>query len=931
MLPEKRKENVPTTLAVHRCRFVDYAPSAITALAFPPLPLPSVNRKRRKTSGKQHLRYGTLAVGHANGNVDLCDWSGSEQSVQCSQAWVVRKVSNCVCRSFFAMLIMQTMPGPYPSKVDSLTFVIRHPDDFDADDVPSISDLRLFSSGGGSELLEWSLEKSYVKRTISSQGGAIWCVATNPASTFLALGCEDGTVRLLSVQNDTLTHFRRFDRVKCRMLSIAWGPPVPKSRAQSPMNENGSDSDFDDDEDDWQDSWLVTGCSDSSLRKWDTKTGRALERMAVDKIRGERTLVWTVGVLGDGTIISGDSLGHVKFWDSRTCTQLHSFQAHGADVLALSINPEGKALYTSGVDQKTVQFSLVRTNAPATSSQTGLRWAQTTSRRMHSHDVRALASWPPYTPLPSNYKRAFPLDIAPILASGGLDMSVVLSPAALPESTLTKVINPLSTSTTSTFGDAYHRRLTYTVGNAIRISRNRRLMLCLREAGLSVWRILPKPEDETADDVQEEDAEPWSGGWEKVLEMNLNVASNLVAGEISEDGRWLAVSDMYEAKLFSLHTDEQDQVSVKRVKDFPALIHTSIPNASSDTSTGAATLCFSPDSSKLVFSAASTSYILIFDLTSEKPRLLRRFEHHRLKEAVIGDRVVKPLKQKQPNGISRNGKHAPDREDVEMEDAEDEITSPESSEESEESDSDDEKNPVADIIPSILRITISPDGQWLATSDDQRHTHIFNLDTISHHCLLPTFPIHVECFAFSPASPSVLFLAFPDNTLQVYDVEARQFPAWSKDLSLSSLSPSPIVKRLVHLHDSILGICFPPPTAGSQTGSDAEKSRYALLWGANWLLKLPLSLSTSNSSPKTSKKRRHAQAVTQEQLDAQDTGVAANEEGLTSFSTKLITHYRPILHADFLSDGELVVVERPLVDVLSTLPPAYFKHKYGAS
>lgn len=55
------------------------------------------------------------------------------------------------------------MPGPYPSKVDSLAFIIRHPDDLDTDDTPSISDLRLFSSGGGSELLEWNLERSCVK------------------------------------------------------------------------------------------------------------------------------------------------------------------------------------------------------------------------------------------------------------------------------------------------------------------------------------------------------------------------------------------------------------------------------------------------------------------------------------------------------------------------------------------------------------------------------------------------------------------------------------------------------------------------------------------------------------------------------------------------------------------------------------------------
>ena len=253
----------------------------------------------------------------------------------------------------------------------------------------------------------------------------------------------------------------------------------------------------------------------------------------------------------DGTIVSGDSLGYVKFWDSRTCTQLHSFQAHGADILTLSINPEGKAVFTSGVDQKTIQFSLVR----AKTISTGLQWVQTNSRRMHSHDVRTLTSWPPYTPLPSNYKRTFPSDVVPILASGGLDMSVVLSPAALPESTLTHAINPLFTSTQSTFGDAYHRRLAYTSGSAIRVSRNRRLVLCLREAGLSVWRILKKPEQETADNAQEDDIEPWNGGWEKVLEMDLTVVSNLIAGDISEDGKWLTVSDMYEVKLFSLRID----------------------------------------------------------------------------------------------------------------------------------------------------------------------------------------------------------------------------------------------------------------------------------------------------------------------------------------------------------------------------------------
>ncbi len=136
---------------------------------------------------------------------------------------------------------------------------------------------------------------SIVQRTLSSQGGPIWTISPNPASTILALGCEDGSVRLVSLQYDQLTHLRRLDRVKSRILSVAWGPPVPRQTKVQPAND---DSDSDDDDDDWTDSWLVTGCSDSSLRKWDFASGRMLERMGTDKIRGERTLVWAVGVLG---------------------------------------------------------------------------------------------------------------------------------------------------------------------------------------------------------------------------------------------------------------------------------------------------------------------------------------------------------------------------------------------------------------------------------------------------------------------------------------------------------------------------------------------------------------------------------------------------------------------------------------------------------
>jgi U3 small nucleolar RNA-associated protein 4 len=145
-----------------------------------------------------------------------------------------------------------------------------------------------------------------------------------------------------------------------------------------------------------------------------------------------------------------------------------------------------------------------------------------------------------------------------VLASGGLDMSIVLTPAAPPKNTIVKVTNPLNTSLEATFEDSYHRRIGHTAAGRVQVARGARLVSCVREAGLSLWRILKKggsPHDaEQEADLDALENGP-SGGWERVLEMELSVHSNIVSHEISDDGSWLAVSDLYETKLFSLQTN----------------------------------------------------------------------------------------------------------------------------------------------------------------------------------------------------------------------------------------------------------------------------------------------------------------------------------------------------------------------------------------
>ena len=58
---------------------------------------------------------------------------------------------------------VQTLVGPYSSKVESLALTFRSTRRAAQEEVPSWSNLRLFSAGGGSELIEWDIEQGCVK------------------------------------------------------------------------------------------------------------------------------------------------------------------------------------------------------------------------------------------------------------------------------------------------------------------------------------------------------------------------------------------------------------------------------------------------------------------------------------------------------------------------------------------------------------------------------------------------------------------------------------------------------------------------------------------------------------------------------------------------------------------------------------------------
>lgn len=543
---------------------------------------------------------------------------------------------------------------------------------------------------------------------------------------------------------------------------------------------------------------------------------------------------------------------------------------------------------------------------------------------MHSHDVRSLAIWPPFVPLPPSHQLKFPLNVAPILVSGGLDMSVVLTPAAIPSSTtVSKIANPLSTSVVATFEDSYHRRMGYSTGfsgtGRIKVARKNRLVLSAQDQSINLWRIFGQDSHHAnGPNLAGDGAGP--DGWQKVLEMDLNVRSNIVSCDVSDDGGWVAVSDYYEVKLFrltftvSLHfirpvpqtepfPKPSGEVDVTRVKDFTVVLKDSI-HAAVDSSVGATVLSFTPDSQKLVVCTSESSLIAIFHLPQDDmsvPRPLRIFDHHRLWNVS-------------PNNALSNTRGAIGASDgdVDMDDL---------------SDEDIPAIKHLSAIPAITRTAISHDCQWLVGADDMKRVYVYNLDSLQYHCVLPTFPYAIQAISFDPCDHNTLVIGLANNTIHVFNVESRTFPDWSIPLC------SNLPKRFTHLHDPILGLTFNPTPS-------KDGSRKVLFWGFTWMCSVKLDSPTGWGG--FSKKRRRGYQTTPNgashshaTVDKTRTNVNGSAEdpyGQTQAKNfTVLTYYRPLLFVDFLDCGEMVVVERPLVDVMSAMPPAFFKPKYGSS
>lgn len=726
-------------LSLHRVRFVDWSPSSIAALAFSPVP-PAPGGSASIAGAERSV----LAVGRDNGNIDLCTWCEDTHSGSLAKGWILET----------------TLLGDINYKIEALAFT------------HNAGRLRLFSTSGGSILTEHYLPPALAAvdgvpvsvptaptRTLSSQGGAIWSLAASPLGRYLAIGCEDGVVRLIDVADNAFEHATRssgvaprMTRVATRIMSLAWGPPRRRARPAA------TDSD-DEDEDMWEETFLLGGLGNSAAALWDIESGALRSRLTVLKNRSEHTIVWAVGVLADGTLVTGDSTGRVTFFDARTRVPLPgaTFQCHtaGADVLTLCVGSDGRSVYSAGVDQKVVEYTHV-----------GGTWAPTATRRLHAHDIRSLAMDPPFV-FPSGGPAI--VNRIPVLVSGGLDFHIVLTPAA-PASQAWRAAprardadtNPVSSSASTSFADTTQRRLAYVPPAArcrvVAVAPERRWIVLRRETSVGIWALGEAP-------------------WRKVTELELRVRSNLGAVAVSADGRFLAASDLYETKLFELMA-KGDAIVPRRVRSLGVAVHgTDLP------APGASALAFSPDGTRLVLCSTHGAFVHVIQLpvAARNAVLLKTFSQHRQRRVAGADDRVLAGSGRGASAVAQT----PLATDAKT----------------------------REVAATVVLADVSPDGQWLVTADSARRMHVFHLDTLSHQRVLPSPASVPNGTAFHPHQPSLLAVALPTNHVAFYDLDVDSSDAmhmWEQGVRAE------LDAQLGKIREPVVG-CVWVPAAGGAT------------------------------------------------------------------------------------------------------------------
>ena len=574
---------------------------------------------------------------------------------------------------------------------------------------------RLFGISLRGFLFEIDLATLSFKNVQESYGGAIWCIAAHYMKPILAVGCEDGTIRIFSYADGNLEYVKALSSAKgSRVLCLAYHPAKEQ---------------------------LFAGFADGTISCLNSESGRSIHIMTGDVMRGANTLIWSLMVLSDSTVITGDNRGHVQFWDGTTGVLMVSFHQHTAEILALAASPDETQVYASGVDCRVTCMRRIKHRSASFVDQieesekfqqvVDNQWVYTASHRPHSHDVFALAVCRNVNVLGKQRSKSVDASTSnenvdlkassqhAILLSGGQDCklcaySIEDFVASRPVWVLPIPAKGLVSKSADFSVVAVKHRHHVDLWSVVLDQTDKHIKLSSS-----------KKRKMHAEQVDAQQVETCA----LALRVELQGAEHIHAFAISPCGRFLALSGHFGFRMWCIIRS-----SSKHAKQ-PLTCAKIDTTAFQDTFAQA--MCFSTDGARLALCTDKGS-ILLLNISEDKSR-----------KQQFNVSVWHTFDHSQTLNEKRNVEN------------------------------DDNNGTMKFLKFAVKEVVLSSDGLYLAVSDCAHAVYVYELDRLRLYWKLPASPQIVTCISFLPSEPSNLVVLMTSG-LFVYNLNLMTLTPWSE-------------------------------------------------------------------------------------------------------------------------------------------------------
>eukprot|EP00547_Thalassionema_nitzschioides_P004694 CAMPEP_0194217950 /NCGR_PEP_ID=MMETSP0156-20130528/22581_1 /TAXON_ID=33649 /ORGANISM="Thalassionema nitzschioides, Strain L26-B" /LENGTH=948 /DNA_ID=CAMNT_0038947129 /DNA_START=26 /DNA_END=2872 /DNA_ORIENTATION=- len=796
---------------VHRMRHLNFRPRAILHMATTPF-------------NSECGDY--IAISRENGSVEL---------KSPDEKW--RSIATIAGMSSKTVDVMTWLCGVRDNRASENTS-LSYSSDFHKSHTKIHGQRSLIGASKDGTIFVVDFSKGKYTAVTGSGGGGIFALSSLPSDDLVAAGCEDGAIRIYKLRrSDSELHLDLVSTIPhagSAVLSLAW--------LQNSGN-HGMDG-----------SVIYAGVADGTIRRYECKSkisrarakgsivGREEEefsgnqtwistvRMTVECFgRTTPTLVWDLVALADGTVVSGDSLGHVQFWDGKTGTMLQSFEQNDkkADVLSLAVTPDECKVFASGIDSRVICIERPTLKNARDGPE---QWVITQAQRPHTHDVKSICIYRAHD-LTGSLARSEDPDI--MLCTGGVDTKICTYFVKGFKKHRPKIWFPWPTK------------------SPISIAKSARVLLLQRESSLELHMLAPR-QTESHSMICEE---------EKTFIGSLDIQSshNIVCSDVSTDGKYVVASTGLALLLFKVYYSLNDdritdcspvQISLDEELKGPCL-----------------SVKFAPNDRIICVGMDGNIQVLKINQAGDSSK----------------DDLTNDVEETESNvTVSKEGLHNLQSETVNT------------------------------SFP-VHTIAVAEDGKHFGTVRGGVGSGTVSIYRIENDCIqnywsLPALEAPITCVAFLTGTRQELVATCSNFAVYVFSLKDRKLSAWNEKTGFPITPNLPLdLKRLPDFPSSIL-----PHPKDNKKFILGSFGAFSII---NMALAMPERCKIFPEKHLRGKKRK---------LDKEEGAVDPNNPNCT-----ICMRYNSIIHNDFISDEEMVIVEQPWLSVFATLPGALERKVFG--